>query len=307
MKQFQWLLVFAFSALGSLVGAQEQEVFQITLDPQHRYVENFDYLVVEVIDARADTSNVGEARVGEFNKRQPIRLRGGVENTFKNYINASLESSDSAAQVRMTVLDFQLGEVIRINAQDGTALLEVRFDVLDQEARVTNSYTITAEHLESGTDVTKGHEVRAKDVIIKSLEQLVWRVEHDSSDADMARTIAEEREALGEITLHPGKWKYKYEGKYYSNLNQMDFIINQCDDPEIKRLYRKCERQHRTAIVLGTFGGVLIGAPLGYAVITGFIFYPTLTAGAFVTAAAFILEANSKKNFKRVIARYNAL
>lgn len=300
-----------------------ENYYEVTLYPEEFRLEGYDFNLVQVRDIREDTSGIGVAQVGAFNRRVPAVMTGGVSKALQHYLEKSLPQNPEAPELRMYVQGFQISELTALNSQEGTAKLRVRFDIM-VAGNATETCFAEAFINEYALDVTKGHEHRIKYVIKRCLEEFVktWQERQQSKVPALSGNEQEKDEAIPDeyvaaagahsspaapedIILNKRNPRYGYDGVFYPNLRQLRAVLKNTNDAEVTREYLRFANTQFAAGVAGGISGFIVGFPIGSALVTGVLYPPLLGVGLFGVAIAAALQHNANKKAEKAVELFN--
>lgn len=120
MRTFLALLLWA----PALAAAQSPVTLQLR-EPAP-LPEGADVAVARVIDLRADTSSVGEAQVGLFNRRRPVQIEGGTVPALTVYLQAALPAGPGRQPVVVGIDALYVSELTTAVTEFGRAEVQLR-------------------------------------------------------------------------------------------------------------------------------------------------------------------------------------
>ena len=163
------LFVLAFLLAPALAAAQSPVV--LTLRPATP-VPDAPFSVARVVDLRADTSGVGEAKVGLRNRRRPLQLEGGAGPALSAYLGAALPPADGREPLVVGVDVLRLSEQTTAMTEFGRAEVHLRlFRERDGDlVEVGRSQALVEGR---GMDVTAGHASRLVEALDRNVLALV--------------------------------------------------------------------------------------------------------------------------------------
>lgn len=296
----------------------KNDIFYIELQNETFTVKNAQFYISNVVDVRGDTTFIGMARVGAFNKATVAKLSRGVERGFYNFISGSLHKQDDFTGIELKVTEFKISERATMNREYGEVVLKVDFYAYNEDYKPIRIYRSESFISESALDVTNGHEKRIRNAIIECLEKFAtsdWREKLSLHPVrkgvnELDSNVISELEEVGitfqPITINPRNPKYQYYGTPYATLIQLEFQILSSGNTEISEAYYKYKSSLNTAKAFGYIGGGLMGYPVGAALAGAELNVGLLFAGIGVTVIAVIIESKAKKRAVKIIELYNA-
>lgn len=163
-----------FLLLHSSVFAQEMHEISIGKIVIPTELEGFQ--VAEIIDGRADKSNIGWVQTGMFNKKKTATFKEGFVEEINGFISRSFSMQGDPVVVRITQLD--ISEQTTAMSETSKAALFMDFFLKQDEDSyyfITSNYSTVEK---GGMDVTHHHPENIGKVIVMGLEQfsrLDWK------------------------------------------------------------------------------------------------------------------------------------
>lgn len=165
MRQF---LTLAALILGG-ASAQSQVVLSL---PTPSAIADAPAFVARVVDLRADTSTVGEAKVGLTNRRRPVVLAGGTVAAVGDFVRAALPTAPGKEPLVVGIDVLSVSERTTATTEFGSARVQLRWFREDADGLVEVARTQGfAEG--RGMDVTAGHEDRLAAALRQAAQQLL--------------------------------------------------------------------------------------------------------------------------------------
>ena len=129
------------------------------------------FSVARVVDLRADTASVGEAKVGLFNKRRPVQVEGGVVPALSAYFGAALPAGDGREALVVGVDALEVSEQTTAMTEFGRAEVQLRLfrETGDGLAELGRAQALVEG---GGMDVTGGHADRLADALDRAAAEL---------------------------------------------------------------------------------------------------------------------------------------
>jgi|GEM_PF-5963745 len=151
-KTFRFLFIAAL-----LAASASADNYYIELRPPDRIWADAGFYVKDVIDGRQDTSDIGFALTGAFNKHRSARLTGGLAPTLKTYFGKLLPEDSTKSPVIVKVLDLEVWEKSGFTGEYAMCKVKLSFY---RAAGDSLDYLFTAGDYRrrSGMDVTGYHE-----------------------------------------------------------------------------------------------------------------------------------------------------
>lgn len=131
-----------------------------------------DVSVTRVIDLRADTASVGEAKVGLFNRRRPVVLEGGTAAAVRAYLRAALPPAPGRTPLVAGIDVLLVSEQTTATTEFGRAEVRLRFFEEQREglAEVGAGHAFAEG---TGLDVTRGHTGRLATVLDRAVVEFL--------------------------------------------------------------------------------------------------------------------------------------
>ena len=163
------LLLLAVLLLPALAAAQSPVV--IALRDGRPAPATAAFSVARVVDLRADTASIGEARVGLLNKRRPVQIEGGAAPALMAYLGAALPAGDGREPLVVGIDALGVSEQMTAVTEFGRAEVQLR---LFRETGAGLAEVGRAQALVegSGVDVTRGHAGRLADALDRAAADL---------------------------------------------------------------------------------------------------------------------------------------
>lgn len=171
--------LFLLSLIGlvpALAAAQSPVVLSLrTPSPVHA-----DVYVTRTIDLRADTTSVGEARVGLLNRRRLVVLEGGAAAAVETYLHAALPEAEGRTPVVAGIAGLLVSEQMTAMTEFGRAEVHLRF--FEERADGLVEVGEAAAFVEGrGVDVTSGHDDRLADALDEAIAQFLGAERPDAA------------------------------------------------------------------------------------------------------------------------------
>ena len=161
-------LLLAALLLPALAAAQSPVVIALR---DGRPAPDAPFSVARVVDLRADTATVGEARVGLFNKRRPVQVEGGVAGALAGYLGATMPAGDGREPLVVGVDVLEVSEQATAMTEFGRAEVQLRL-LRETDGGFAEVGRAQALVEGSGMDVTGGHASRLADAIDRAVANL---------------------------------------------------------------------------------------------------------------------------------------
>lgn len=180
MKKLTQTFLFLFLALQ--FPAQAQKV--IELNKSRLDVGKRRFNIVQVVDARYDTTRLGIARLGLGNRKEPIILSGSLEPVLYQYFTSKIPAESGLPDVLLRVSRLGLWEEINVGGFEG-ARVAVDFEFFlrkgEQYASLGDRKFRFTEGL--GTNVTKYHDDNLRAALQSAVDYLQDSVDWKKTDA----------------------------------------------------------------------------------------------------------------------------
>lgn len=161
-------LALALVLLPALAAAQSPVV--ITLRDA-RPAPAAPFSVARVVDLRADTAAIGQAKVGLLNKRRPVQVEGGAARALGAYLGAALPAADGREALVVGIDALEVSEQTTAVTEFGRAEVQLRlFRETDGGLAEVGRAQALVEG--SGVDVTRGHAGRLADALDRAATEL---------------------------------------------------------------------------------------------------------------------------------------
>ena len=162
------LPALASSSLVGVAAAQSPVVIALR---DGRPAPDAPFSVARVVDLRADTAAIGEARVGLLNKRRPVQIEGGVAGALGAYLGAALPVGDGREPLVVGVDALEVSEQMTAVTEFGRAEVQLRL-FRETEGGLAEVGRAQALVEGSGVDVTRGHAGRLADALDRAAAEL---------------------------------------------------------------------------------------------------------------------------------------
>jgi hypothetical protein len=175
-------LILTFLLLAASAAAED---YYIELRPPEKAWGNAGFYVKDVIDGRQDTSDIGFALTGVFNKHRSARFTAGLVPTLKKYFGDLLPEDSARAPVVVKVLDLEVWEKSGFTGEYAMCRVKLSFY---RAAGDSLDYLFTAGDYRrrSGMDVTGYHEGHIREGLDKCLSDFNAWMSRDTTAAGMA-------------------------------------------------------------------------------------------------------------------------
>ena len=130
------------------------------------------YSVARVLDLRADTTTVGEAKVGLFNRLRGVVLEGGTIPAVTAYLTGALPAGDGREPLVVGVDVLRVSEQTTAVREFGRAEVHLRFfsETSDGLTEIGGGQALVEG---TGMDVTAAHDDRLADALDEALRQFL--------------------------------------------------------------------------------------------------------------------------------------
>jgi hypothetical protein len=192
----RFFLLFFIVALSAASAAAED--YYIELRPPEKAWVNAGFYVKDVIDGRKDTSDIGFALTGAFNKNRSARFPGGLVPTIRAYFGGLLPEDNASAPVVVKVLDLEVWEKSGFTGEYAMCRVKLSFY---RAADDSLEYLFTAGDYRkrSGMDVTGFHEGHIRAGLDKCLSDFnAWM----NGDTTVAGTAVSRPESLDTLSAN---------------------------------------------------------------------------------------------------------
>jgi len=164
--------------------------------------------VEDVVDSRADTSDIGSAMTGFFNTRSRVRFAHGLRQELLDYFGRVVPKREGARPLVVDVKDFQVGERMAFPIETARADIELEFRSRTSKGTTTIFAAKTFVERSSGIDVTDFHPSNLAQCLNQSLRLLSERKSDSSFSAavDSSRSVPEKRKTapVAQPMIEPG-------------------------------------------------------------------------------------------------------
>ena len=311
MKKIFLTLFFIY--IGFNIHAKDK-TFYLELNMEVFTIENCGFFVSTVLDERKDTTSVGFAQIGAFNKKVNAKIKGGVENSFYDFISNSLPQQDHLNEIILKVQELKVSEHTGFSTETGEAVLSIDFYTYNQNDELVKVFETTSFVSEQALDVTKGHENRVRLAIIDCLKKFSassWEENLMSAtstslnaESDSVK-LADDDNTSNQILLNDKNPRFSYHGRSYVSLVELKSVILNSGDEEVVDGFRRYKNTQSIANVLACAGGGLFGYPLGAAITTGEINTDIMLSGLGLFVVALIIQGEANKMAVPVVERFN--
>lgn len=131
-----------------------------------------DVSVARAIDLRADTSSVGEAKVGLLNRRRPVVVAGGAAEAVGAYLRTALPPGGGRTPLVVGIDRLAVSEQTTAMTEFGRAEVRLRF-FEERDGGLVEVGQTSAFVEGRGMDVTRGHADRLADALDEALAQFL--------------------------------------------------------------------------------------------------------------------------------------
>jgi len=305
------LITVFFISIGIGLHAKDK-IFYIELVHELFTIENCDFYISTVLDERNDTTSIGFAQIGAFNKKVPAKLIGGVENSFFDFISSSLTKQDGFSEIILKVQELRVSEHTTFSSETGEAILSIQFFAYNQNNELVNVFETKSFVNEQALDVTKGHENRVRLAIIDCLKRFSvssWQENLNSSPVITENDTLKpsvNTSTVDQIILNEKNPRFLYNGQSYVSLTHLQAVILNSGDQKVIDGFKKYKNTQGTANAFACLGGALIGYPLGAAITTGRLNTDVMLSGVALFVIALIVQGEANKVAIPLIEDFNA-
>ena len=147
-------------------------------------------MVIRVLDLRADTTTVGEAKVGLFNRRRTVEMDGGTLPALTSYLQALLPEAPGRRPIVVGVEVLYVSEQTTAAAEFGRAEVQLRFfeETSEGLADLGRGQAMVEE---SALDVTRRHAARMAQALHQAVVTFLSSAPLDREESPVVRTLAE--------------------------------------------------------------------------------------------------------------------
>ena len=146
--------------------------------------------VTRVLDLRADTTTVGEAKVGLFNRRRTVEMNGGTLPALTAYLQALLPDAPGRRPVVVGIDVLYVSEQTTTTTEFGRAEVQLRFleETSEGFADLGSSQALVEE---SALDVTRRHAARLARAIDQTVTTFLASAPLDREASPVLGTLAD--------------------------------------------------------------------------------------------------------------------
>lgn len=186
MRHFLFIFLFIFTAAELL----SQNCHKIKIEKNKKNFPNKNFYFDEVIDARTDSSSIGQVYTGQLNFKNCADLKPKVKFAIKIFLQRTFPNTN-APKYLVKINELFIDELVIKNKNDkAKALINLEFYRQDKNALVfiTNSIHQIEEEF---PDVTYSHGNRIKRLLLICVADLESRLKTDSTSFTLTTTRSE--------------------------------------------------------------------------------------------------------------------
>jgi hypothetical protein len=211
----------------------------LKLQPETKTLSDRTFNIIEVIDHRKDTMNIGLVHVGIRNKITVANLQGGIEKSIFNYINGSYGTVDNADSIVMVIKEFKIFENTSQTTSD-YATFKAFYEFYQFQKGDFSLVFNTSHNMEQKYYAVKGKHVdNIKTSIDKALREL-------NASPREGKGLISYNEKTNEVGF-PILYSDKLVKGIYKSLEE--FLNN---NPSVKNAFEVRRKAHSSRVWLGT-------------------------------------------------------
>lgn len=299
MKNIFLTSLFCFFSI--VLFAQGTRIITLQNDSSIKIKSNFK--ISQVFDDRPFQTNIGVLYAGSLGSKKEAKFKARLAPTIKQYLDLSTIQNDTAQEIQISVLAFKISE----NKAKTKGTVSVHFEFLAQDEEgwfvFKDFKTEMSDSLMTG-DASSRHELRIREVLNASISFLNSNDSVIEQPARASEKVVEFK--CTPITISSDGKLLKHQGRSYESINELGFVLLDCGNEEITKMYKKFRFHYKLGYVFASVGGVLLGYQIGGWAVSGEMNEPMLITGGVIATTSLIMEYRNKKRQKEIIKKYNA-
>ncbi|MEN7547024.1 hypothetical protein AAG747_03850 [Rapidithrix thailandica] len=167
----------------------QAQVRLVTLEPEQVSLNDRDFYIKEVIDARDDKHSIGVAKVGVFNNKVTVDLQHGVEKALKQFLDSSLPKEKGQIGLILKVGKLSISDKSSFTNSSGRVDVTLDFYITN-ESSIAKVYTAKVVYKTKALNVMKQIPESVKTALLKGVK------EFDQSKWQDVPPVFEDRDVL---------------------------------------------------------------------------------------------------------------